>query len=174
MGYEETLKQLKRIKVDALYGKKKHFNAADRKQGYRHFIGVPAILINIVAGSALFKILCEQDGSVLWPAIMAFVAAILTGLQTYFDFNAKVNGHRNIGNRYLEVYKACGRIDAYISDTILSQENNIVEKVENVSKEIDLINRDAEAFPTNNADYKKAQDSFKDGNEFYTEEELNA
>jgi len=174
MGYEETLKQLKKIKVDALYGKKKHFNAADRKQGYRHFIGVPAILINITAGSALFKILCEQKGSVLWPAIMAFVAAILTGLQTYFNFNAKVNGHRNIGNRYLEVYKTCGRIDAYISDSVLSQQNDIVERIESVSKEIDLINRDAEAFPTNGADYKKAQDSFKSGDESYTVEELNA
>ena len=28
---------IKRIKVDALYGKKKHFNAADRKERYHYW-----------------------------------------------------------------------------------------------------------------------------------------
>jgi len=174
MKFNETLKQLKKIKVDALYGKKKHFNAADRKNLYHPEIGVPSILINIIAGSTLFKIMYEQKGSVLWPAILAFIAAILTGLQTYFDFKSKVAGHRAIGNRYLEIYKRCKRMEAYIEDSIVTQQDKIIEMIESIAKEIDIINRDAEAFPTSPADYGEAREGVKDGEEFYTNEELNS
>jgi hypothetical protein len=32
MTMEKTIQNLKKMKTDAVYGKKKHFNAADRKQ----------------------------------------------------------------------------------------------------------------------------------------------
>lgn len=171
MELQETTKQLKKVKVDALYGKKKHFNAADRKKTYHYWLGLPVVIINLFVGSILFKILFSSEGTVLIPAVLAFIAALLSGLQTYFNFYQKAEGHRKIGNRYLTVFKHCCRIEAYIKDEVLNKEG-IIKNLEDVAKEIDAINRDAEAFPTSDSDFRKAQKGIKAGEEDYTEEEL--
>ena len=52
--------KIKRIKIDSLYGKKKHFNAADRKENWHYWIGIPLIIVNILSGSILFYVLTED------------------------------------------------------------------------------------------------------------------
>ena len=170
----ETLNEkIKRIKVDCLYGKKKHFNAADRVETYHYWIGIPLIIINIVTGTVLFFIFTDntQSSLKLLPIILAFIAALLSGFQTYFNFNKKVEGHRRIGNRYLAIYKTCDRLQAYISDNHI-ENSDIIQRLENIAKEIDDINKEAEQFPTSKKDYELAQSGIKNGEENYTQEEL--
>lgn len=165
--------KLKRIKVDSLYGKKKHFNAADRHETIHYRIGVPLIIINVLTGSVLFYVL--TDGVTNWvkfiPLILALVAAILSGFQTYLNLPQKVEGHRRIGNRYLSVMKKCDRLQGYISDNLISNEEAI-NRLEEIATEADDINKEAEAFPTNQKDYALAQSGIKNGEENYTESEL--
>ena len=96
MPFEEKLMKnikntIKKIKVDALYGKKKHFNAADRKEKYHYWIGVPLVIINILAGSILFYVL--TDGVDNWvkyiPLVLALIAALLSGFQTFLNLQKK-------------------------------------------------------------------------------------
>ncbi len=168
-----TEDNIKKIKVDCLYGKKKHFNAADRKETYHYWIGVPLIIINILTGTVLFFVL--TDGAKDWvkivPIFLAFIAAFLSGFQTYFNFNKKVEGHRRIGNRYLAVMKKTDRLQGYISDGHTSG-TDIVKQMELIANEIDEINKEAEQYPTSDDDYQRAKRGIENGEEEYTTKEL--
>lgn len=170
---ENTINALRRIKVDALYGKKKHFNAGDRFGGYNKGIGIPLILLNVVAGSVLFYVI--TDGFTNWvkyvPLWMAFVAAALTAFQTFYNPEKKAEGHRRIGNRYLAVMKRCDVVYAHALDKILTADA-LAALIAEIGKEIDSVNKDAEAFPTSKGDYEKAKAGIEAGEETYTDGEL--
>ncbi|MPQ49097.1 SLATT domain-containing protein [Marinifilum sp. N1E240] len=167
------IEKIKRIKVDSIYGKKKHFNAADRKQNIHYWIGIPLVLVNIVTGTSLFILLTENVESWLkfLPVIFAFIAAILGGLQTYFNFNEKVEGHRKCGNDYLAVLKKCDRLQATIKDKLISTDK-VLENLEEIGDEINRINKVAESYPTSKKDYMQAQEGIKEGEETYLQDEL--
>ncbi|WP_433810253.1 SLATT domain-containing protein [Flavobacterium johnsoniae] len=171
---ENSIEKLKRIKVDALYGKKKHFNAADRNERNHYKIGVPLIIINVLTGSVLFFVL--TDGVNNWvkfiPLVLAFVAALLSGFQTYLNYQQKVEGHRRIGNRYLASMKKCDRLQGYFADKSITNEE-FIKKMEIIALEIDDINQEAESYPTNGNDYELAKKGIESGEEHYTESELN-
>ncbi len=170
---ETTLEKLKRIKVDCLYGKKKHFNAADRHE-QRHFsLGIPLTIVNILTGTVLFYVLTDHTtGMVKYiPILFAFIASFLSGLQTYFNFNKSAEGHRRLGNRYLATMKKIDRLQGYIDDRLLDSAE-IIPKLETVAQEVDEINKDAEQFPTTNNDYNRAKQGIEGGEEVYSEKEL--
>jgi len=169
-----TEEKFKRIKIDCLYGKKKHFNAADRKEGYHYWIGVPLIIINILTATVLFFVL--TDGAKDWikfiPLFLAFFASFLSGFQTYFNFNKQTEGHRRIANRYLALMKKADRLQGYLKDGLL-QKDEVVKQFEAIGIEADEINKDAEQFPASQKDYDKAKAGIENGEEHYTESELN-
>lgn len=170
----ENLKiQIRRAKVDCVFGKKKHFNAADRQQQCHYWLGVPLVLINIITGTTLFIVLTEDANN--WvkyvPVTFAFIAAVLSGLQTYFNFSKKVEGHRRCGNDYLAAMKRCKRLEALIEDNIVDAQQ-ATTLFEDISQEIDRINKAAESFPTSKSDYEKAKVGIETGEENYTNKEL--
>ena len=171
---ETTEGKLKHIKVYCLYGKKKHFNAADRKESYHYWIGIPLTVINILTATVLFFIFTDGASNCIKyiPVLLAFFAAFLSGFQTYFNFNKQVEGHRRIGNRFLALLKKADRLQGYMRDKLVTAEQ-VVKQLEEISTEADEINKDAEQFPTSNNDYKKAQDGVNAGEEEYTDKELN-
>jgi len=165
--------KIKRIKVDSLYGKKKHFNAADRKERQHYWIGIPLIVINVLTGSVLFYVL--TDNVTNWvkfaPLVLALIAALLSGFQTFLNLRKKVEGHRRVGNKYLAIMKRCDRLQAYIEDDAI-KEKHLIETIEDIAIEIDNVNIEAESFPTNKSDYELAQKGIDSGEETYTEKEL--
>lgn len=169
-----TRSRLKRIKVDALYGKKKHFNAADRHEKRHLNIGVPLVIINVLTGSILFYVITEdQDNWIKYiPLIFALAASLLSGFQTFLNPQKKVEGHRRVGNRYLAIMKKCDRLQAYIADEIIEEEQ-LINRIEEIAAEVEEVNKEAESFPTNEEDYKKAKKGIESGEENYTDEELN-
>lgn len=171
---QNSIDKLRRIKVDSLYGKKKHFNAADRHEKSHYRIGVPLIVINVLTGSILFYVLTYDTTN--WikyiPLVLALIAALLSGFQTYLNLPQKVEGHRRLGNRYLSIMKKCDRLQGYIADNLISNAD-IIAKIEEISTEADDTNREAEGFSTSQSDYNLAQKGILAGEENYTESELN-
>lgn len=169
-----TADKLKRIKIDALYGKKKHFNAAERNEKNHYRMGIPLVVINILTGSILFYVI--TDGATNWikyvPLILALASALLSGLQTFLNLQKKVEGHRRVGNKYLAVVKKCDRIQGYLTDNVISNEE-LIFRIESIAQETDSINIEAESYPTNNSDYALAKKGIGNGEEEYTEKELN-
>lgn len=171
---ENTTQIIKRIKVDAIYGKKKHFNAADRKQTYHYFIGIPLLVLNVISASILFYVLTDKvDNWVKYiPLIIALITALLTGFQTFLNLEKKVEGHKRVGNKYLSIMKSCLLLEAGITDGIISNDE-VRNKLHEISKRIDEVNVEAEAFHTSQKDYKKAKKGIENGEEFYTDNEIN-
>jgi hypothetical protein len=169
-----TTNKLKRIKVDALYGKKKHFNAADRNEKNHYRIGVPLVVINILTGSILFYVI--TDGASNWikyvPLILALMSALLSGFQTYLNLQKKVVGHRRVANKYLAIMKKCDRLQGFIIDKVVSNDD-LINRIESIAIDIDSINIEAESYPTSNSDYLIAKKGIENGEEEYTEKELN-
>ncbi len=170
---ETTFEKLKRIKVDCLYGKKKHFNAADRNEQKHYSLGIPLTIVNILTGTVLFYVLTEHSTGIIKyiPILLAFIASFLSGFQTYFNFNKNAEGHRRLGNRYLASMKRIDRLQGYIVDKLVSSAE-IILNLEKVAQEVDEINKDAEQFPTTNKDFNKARQGIVGGEEDYTEKEL--
>ena len=168
-----TIEQIKKLRVDALYGKKKHFNAADRKYRYRLWVTMPVIIINVLIGSTLFSILQESSPYYVKVslAILSIFAAILTGLSAFLDFAKQVEGHRRVGNKYLAVVKGCERLIACYKDNLMKPEE-IVKKLEQIACDCDEANKEAEAFNINDKDYKRAQKSIQAGDESYLAVEM--
>jgi F0F1-type ATP synthase assembly protein I len=169
----KTLEKVNQLRVDALYGKKKHYNAADRKQKYNIILGITALIINLVVTSIFFGFLTDGMPNISkWGgAILSLIAAVAISVQTFFNFQKQAEGHRSIASRYLAVAKECDRIDAYFNDRTIDPEN-LREQLERLAKINDRINRDAESFPTLKADYEKAKQGFSDKQEVYTQDEL--
>ncbi len=68
--------------------------------------------------------------------------------------------------------KKCDRLQGYISDNLISN-SDIIQRLEEIATETDDVNTESEAFPTNKADFNLAQRGIKDGEENYTDTELN-
>jgi hypothetical protein len=169
-----TTIKLSRIKVDALYGKKKHLNAADRNEKNHYRIGIPLVVINILTGSIFFYVITDRVTN--WvkyvPLFLALIAALLSGFQTYLNLQKRVEGHRRVGNKYLAIMKKCDRLQSYIADNAITHED-VISKIEKIASEIESINIEAETYPTNNSDYELAKKGIEKGEEEYTEKELN-
>jgi len=95
MGEEHTIRAVEHLKVDALYGKKKHFNAADRKERYNIVIGVMLITANAVIASNLIYVIVSDArtfGAVI--SLIGFIATVLAIVQAFFNYSRTVEQHR--------------------------------------------------------------------------------
>jgi len=170
---DNTKERLKRIKVDAVYGKKKHFNAADRKNKIHYWIGIPLIVLNTLTGSLfLYEITWQtKDGIKYIPLVFAVLAVLLSGFQTFLNLQKSSEGHRRVGNKYLTIMKKCDRLYAYMQDGLL-EKDDIVERLEQIAIDIEQVDSEAEAYITNKKDYELARKGIESGEESYTTNEL--
>ncbi len=169
----ETLKRIRQIRADAVLGKKKHYNAADRKQKYQTRIGLAVIAINVVLGSALLALVKESiPESIKWlGAFLALSAAFLSAVQSYFGFPKAAHGHRAVAGRYLEVVKLCSNTIATSADGTLP-DAQLLKKLDTLTIAMSKIDADAHAFQTNGADFQKARNGTQEGEEEYTDTDL--
>jgi len=169
----KTVTLIKHIRANAAYGKKKHFNAADRKERYSHRINLSITIISLFASSALFYSIIQtksQYGEAISFALV-FITMVLSWLLTYFNWQKQSFEHRQIAHKYLELMKACTRAISYAEDGLL-KESDLIEKVELLAQDIDEINKDAGYCSTNGKDYLLAKKGINEGEEEYTEKEL--
>jgi hypothetical protein len=167
---KNTFNILKRIRADAIFGKKKHFNAADRKEGYNHRISLLVAITSLFASSSLFysiiqaKIVYTEYISL----VLVLLIMILSWVQIYFNWQKEAYGHRGIANKYLGLAKKCSIVVSQVEDKIID-ENALVKEVNSLSLQINEINKDADSHPTSNNDYQMARKGIEDGEELYTE-----
>ena len=169
----QTLDRILKIRVDALYGKKKHFNAADRKRTYQNRVSVAVVLLNVVLGSALF--IYAKDAvpeEMKWAGgSLALCAAALTALQSFFSWPKMVQGHCKVGNQYLNIVKQCSNILARYADGNIS-DVKLGEQLERLTPELASINEAASGYTTKEIDYRAAQQGINSSEEDYTDREL--
>ncbi|MGM9927800.1 MAG: SLATT domain-containing protein [Candidatus Fimousia sp.] len=170
---ENVIKQLKQFKTDAIYEKKKHYNAAERKRRYYKYISSIQIFLNAITGSALVAVIFGDGSRVseILALIFAVIATILASVQKIGDFEKQSQGNTKVANMYLRISKKISLILNFIKDGAL-ENGEIVEKAIEINSEISKANEMGSQFSTNRNDYKKARKGIKNGEENYTDDEL--
>ena len=154
-----AVKLIDELRTDAKLGKSKHFNASNRKIGLHNWVGIPVILINVFIGTVIVALLSDGNGNknlAIFSAILAFSAASLSAMQTFFNFHKAAEGHSSVGNRYLRISRNCKRLLRKHQDMPFTPEE-LWQEAEAIQNEYLEINIEAEAFPTSNKDLKNAQ-----------------
>lgn len=170
---KNVIKQLKQFRTDAIFGKKKHYNAADRKRGYYKWISLAQIVLNAISGTTLITVVFGNDNKIaeIMALILTIMATILASVQKIGDFENQAQGNAKVADMYLKISKKINLILNIIEDgEITNQEIRI--KAEEICNEISQANKIGSQFPTNSKDYNKAKEGIKNGEEDYTEEEL--
>lgn len=180
-----ALAAIEELRIDSKIGKSKHFSASDRKLIYHRICGLPVIIANLFVGivlvnlqgsSSAAKALVSEAQTGMFPKALAeklpvffssewlalvtiffaFAAASLSAVQTFFNFHKASEGHRAIGNRYVHISRQCKATQQKHRDKPFSVDA-VWPIYENLYNEYHQINTEAEAFPTNSADLKKAK-----------------
>lgn len=152
-----TLEVMERLRLNAHLVKRSHFSAAKRRTNYHIACGLPIIVFNLVLGSVFFTQLsnelpqwCQWAG-----AFIALLAALLGGIQTFFNFKGSYEGHREMGNQYLAIARECERLIALFFDRQL-QLLGLSEQLDLLNQRYAEINQQAEAFAVHDRDYRRA------------------
>lgn len=173
MAEGNLLVEVKKLRANARFGKKKHFNASGRKSIYQTKINIPVIVMNITVGTSLFAIFNNKIPEV-WgyvSAAIAWLSAILVGLGEHFKFGEQSESHNSIGNRYLNFIRDCDLVIADYQDGIIN-DSQLSQSLKSLASELGQIDAYAGKYTTNNDDYKKAQEGINAGEEEYTETDL--
>lgn len=98
----------------------------------------------------------SSDALALLSVVLAFSAASLSGVQTFFNFYKSFEGHRAIGNRYTHLSRQCKALQQKHRDLPFDAKS-FWEHYDKLITEYNQINIDGEAFPTSSSDLKKAR-----------------
>jgi len=170
---ENVIKQLKQFKIDTIYEKKKHYNAAERKRKYYKLVSVGQIFLNTITGTTLLTVVFGNGSKVAEVLALVFtiVATILASLQKVWNFEKQAQGNAKVGDMYLRISKKTNLTLCMVKDGVLS-DKEIAKRAEEIRKEISQANELGSQFPTISKDYKEAQEGIQNGEENYTDREL--
>ena len=168
---QNLILEIKKTRVNAMYGKKRHYNASDRKRRAHHWLTYSVLVLNIVTGSVLFGVMKKQ----LWedfPALLALSSAILIGTEEYFKFGKHAGEHHSIASRYLGLQRECAGLVALHADGAVG-DAELKRRFGSIQTALTEIDTSAAAYPTNAKDYNISRAGVADGEERYTDAELN-
>ncbi len=152
-----TISVIEKLRWNSHLGKHSHFYASQKGRHLHILCGIPIVVINLALGSVFFALLGAElpDWSKWAGAILALSAAMLGGVQTFFNFKKSYEGHREIGNEYLAVARECERLIALYFDGILDLAH-LSNEIGNLNRQYSTINQRAEEYIVSEAAYKKA------------------
>lgn len=152
-----TVEVIEKLRWNSHLGKHSHFYASQKGRNLHILCGIPIVVINLILGSVFFALLgADLPSWSKWVgAILALTAAMLGGVQTFFNFKKSYEGHREIGNEYLAVARECERLIALYFDRILDLEH-LSNEIETLNNRYSSINQRAEEYVVSEKAYKKA------------------
>lgn len=87
---------------------------------------------------------------------LAFGAASLSGIQTFFNFYKAAEGHRAIGNRYVHISRQCKALQQKHRDIPYTPQS-LWDEYQKLYTEYNQTNTEAESFTTSASDLEKAK-----------------
>ena len=179
---QETLSALKKLKVDCLYKKSTHFNAARRLKKSSN-----VFLFFLIAGTifASFSTIMNVgiwdkiQGDTLAVQVVVNVLGALGGFlilytTVFSDYKSRIDTatkHDNIGNDLNLIFKKIRNTEAIYQDKLID-DTELQKALEELT--IDYTSKCYAAPITDEQDFQKAREDFKEGFlSEYTEEELN-
>ncbi|WP_413662971.1 SLATT domain-containing protein [Microbulbifer sp. EKSA008] len=152
-----TVEVLEKLRWNAHLCKHSHFRASMKGRNLHVLCGVPIVVVNLFLGSLFFSLInAELPDWTKWSgAALALLAALLGGVQTFFNFKKNYEGHRQVGNEYLAIARECERLIALYFDDILDLEH-LSKKISELNTRYSEINQRAEEFIVSDKVYRQA------------------
>ncbi|WP_299587183.1 SLATT domain-containing protein [uncultured Microbulbifer sp.] len=152
-----TVAVLDKLRWNAHLCKHSHFRASMKGRNLHVLCGVPVVVVNLFLGSLFFSLInAELPDWTKWSgAALALLAALLGGVQTFFNFKKNYEGHRQVGNEYLAIARECERLIALYFDRILDLEH-LSNKISELNTRYSEINQRAEEFIVSHKVYRQA------------------
>ena len=123
---ENVVKQLKQFKADAIYEKKKHYNAAERKRTYYKWISIIQIVLNAISGTTLLTVVFGNGSKTaeILALVFTIIATVLASVQKIGDFENQAQGNSKVADMYLEISKNINQCSSrsYSSQRLTSTE----------------------------------------------------
>ncbi|WP_294300995.1 SLATT domain-containing protein [uncultured Sphingomonas sp.] len=146
--------ELERIEEDCIHSGKAQFNAGVRWSRYHLLLGVPAVILSALAGTAFFKDQPEIAG------VMSTIVAILTALSTFLKPSERASSHKGSGDQYLTL-----RNDARVLRTIkldsACDEAAAIANLDEITKRRNELNQ--ASAQASRSDFEKARKGIDEG-----------
>ena len=134
--------EAQRLLEDVTYSSKSHYEAARYWNNFNTYLGILIILFATISSSISYSVF-DIDASI--AGSLAIIVAIITGINTFLNFNERVVCHQNAGNEYNSL---SGRIRRLINIECKSiPVEPLYDKLQKFGEERDQMNRDAPPIP---------------------------
>jgi hypothetical protein len=154
-----TIEVIEKLRLNCHLAKHKHFQASTRGRHCHLLFGVPTVLISVLIGSAFFVELRIGLGDIAkWSAAgLGLTAALLSAVQTFFNFRKEYEIHRATGNKYLQLARECERLIALYFDKEIKL-HDLSMRIEELNTQYAQITTTSESISTNDRDFLKAKE----------------
>jgi hypothetical protein len=150
---------IEKLRKNCHLSKHTHFEAAKRGRNLHVAVGMPVVIINVLVGSLLFALIKADVPNIgKWiGGVLALAAAVLSAVQTFFNFKEGYEGHRSVANQYLAIARECERLIALFLDGQIALDS-LSNHVQDLNVKYAKVNAEAEKYMTTDADYEKAKE----------------
>ena len=102
---DEIFEAMQKLMHDSQVTRSAHFAAKQRKERTFQIVGVSVVVLNILIGSGLIEAAFASNQSAITITIklLAFLAAALAGIQSFFNFQKAVECHIKSGGVYSSI-----------------------------------------------------------------------
>lgn len=161
---EKKIIEIANLENDCKIGKDRHFIAADRKNKWRIYLGLFAVVGSAVISSGIGKSILELLNSYLqvehwtsWDMALSHILPLLVGISTaiigFLGLEKQTAQHRYVGNAYIEISR---KARSLLNEINKSNFNEKIKEYEPLLEKYLEINKEGESCPTNNRDSFKA------------------
>lgn len=161
---EKKIIEIANLENDCKIGKDRHFIAADRKNKWRIYLGLFAVVGSAIISSGIGKSILslldayiKSENWAFWDATLSHILPLLVGISTaiigFLGLEKQTAQHRYVGNTYIEISRKARSILNEINK--LNFDEKIKEYEPLLEKYLE-INKEGESCPTNNKDSFKA------------------
>jgi hypothetical protein len=178
---DNTLQALRKLKVDCLFKKSTHFNAARRiKTGSERFrwaliLGTIFASFSTIMNVGIWDKIPGDNTAmqVIINVLGAFGGFLILYTTTFSDYKSKIeiaNKHENVANDLNLIFKRTRNTEAKFLDDIIDK-NELSDALDTLTNE--YISKCGNAPITNDDDYLKAKENYNKGyTAEYTDDEL--
>lgn len=127
-----------------------HYEAGRACENRHFWLGVPAVVISTVVGTAVFVSISEvaQETTLVWPKILvgllSVTSGVLIGLQTFLRYREQAELHKVAGSKYAHLKHEIELLAAMPPD----DQNIFRQKLIEIEKEWDTVRMESPNLPS--------------------------
>lgn len=161
----KKLLEIANLEVDCRIGKARHLIAADRKDRWRIYLGLFAVVGSAVISSGIGQgalmlgevYIGRGDAYTAWTGTVRHILPLLVGISTavigFLGLEKQTTQHRAVGNAYIEIARKARSILNTIDSTNYAAK--LAEYDRLLARYLE-VNKEGESCPTNDRDSQKA------------------